>query len=124
MQDIDDKDVGGRAVSVELRAQLAAAGKLTGWDNKKRPVKPGYSPTEVKTHCVDDPAWQKVRLSMKGVDTCEKLAILEAYWDRMMELAMTDEGREHEIEVQIGNYLGALRRGGQLNDENQIRKAR
>lgn len=124
MQDIDDKDVGGRAVSVELRAQLAATGKVTGWDNAKRPVKPGYGPSEVKQYCVDDPAWQKVRLSLKGLDTTDKLHILEMYWDRMMELAMTDEGREREIEVQVGNYLGALRRGGQLNDENQIRKAR
>lgn len=124
MQDIDDSDVGGRRVSADLRMELDAAGKISGWDNYKRRVQAGYSPSEVKQYCVDDPAWQKVRLSLKGLDTTDKLSTLEAYWDRMMELAMTDEGREREIEVQVGNYLGALRRGGQLNDENQIRKAR
>jgi hypothetical protein len=40
----------------------------------------------------------------------------------------TDRHRGYALqkatEVQVGNYLGAIRRGGQLDDSNRIRKAR
>lgn len=117
MQDIDDTDVGGRRVSADLRNELKARGLITGWDNNKRPVQAGYSPSDVQRYCVQDSEWQKVRLSMKGVDTYRKLEILEAWWDQHYPY-------EPIVEIQVGNYLGALRRGGQLNDDNQIRKAR
>lgn len=126
MQDIDDSDVGGRQVSAELRRQLAAQGKITGWDNENRRVVAGYSPSDVKKHCVMNDEWQGIRLSMKGVDTYRKLEILEAWWDQNL-VYDSDFGTYEALwstEVQVGNYLGALVRGGQLNNERQIRKAR
>lgn len=127
--------------SKSLRAGLRAAGKIDRWDNEKRSCAAGYNPHDVKIHCVMNSEWQRVRLSMKGVDTCEKLQILEAWWDKQMAEAMklmsmsmeTDAGNTFAIrgnalkwatEVQVGNYLGAIRRGGQLDDDNRIRKAR
>jgi hypothetical protein len=104
---------------------------ITGWDNKNRPVERGYSPDMVQLFCVQHKEWQKVRLSMKGKPTHEKLAILEAWWDKHQprynhhagpsEVRM-DARTAHICEIQVGNYLGALRRGGQLDADNQIRK--
>lgn len=127
--------------SKSLRAGLRAVGKPDRWDNEKRPCSRGYNPHDVRIHCVDNGAWQKIRLSMKGVDTYEKLMILEAWWDKQMAEAdrlfesyhlhggsENDAHRANALlwatEVQVGNYLGAIRRGGQLNDDNLIRKAR
>lgn len=128
--------------SQALRAGLKAVGKLDRWDNERRKCQAGYSPHDVKIHCVQNSEWQKIRLSMKGVDTSEKLAILEAWWDKQMEEAQQIEdigssssGRSEDnrirasalvwaTEVQVGNYLGALKRGGQLDDSLRIRKAR
>lgn len=124
MQDIDDSDVKGRRVSADLRNELEARGKLTGWDMQKRPVQKGYSPSEVQLHCVRDSVWQDVRLSMKGIDTCEKLAILEAWWDQWYGFSRSSLTNTDVAEIQVGNYLGALYRGGQINDDYQIRKAR
>lgn len=122
--------------SQALRAGLKAVGKLDRWDNEKRKCQAGYSPHDVKIHCVQNGEWQKIRLSMKGVDTSEKLAILEAWWDKQRAEAKLLKGSCNIInqqrgnallfatECQVGNYLGALKRGGQLDDENRIRKAR
>lgn len=128
--------------SKSLRAGLRAAGKLDRWDNDKRKCSAGYNPAEVKMHCVQNSAWQNVRLSMKGVDTTEKLSILEAWWDKQMNEAARLEGSaaisadivkinqqratalRWATEVQVGNYLGAIRRGGQLDDDNRVRKER
>lgn len=121
--------------SKSLRAGLRAAGKLDRWDNEKRAVARGYSPHDVRIHCVENGEWQKIRLSMKGVDTTEKLSILEAWWDKQMAEAerLDNEGGVGVLrsaalvkatEIQVGNYLGAIRRGGQLDDDNRIRKAR
>lgn len=129
--------------SKSLRAGLRAAGRIDRWDMEKYPVKPGYNPGDVRMHCVENSEWQKTRLSMKGKDTVEKLEILVAWWDSQFQgadiivdndywdgerLNSDSEKRAEALrwatEVQVGNYMGALRRGGQLNDENQIRKAR
>ena len=123
------------ASSKSLRAGLRAANKVDRWDNEKRVVAAGYSPQDVRMHCVENSEWQKVRLSMKGGDTYEKLQILEAWWDKQMTEATklfggtsAGESRAHALvwatQVQVGNYLGAIRRGGQLDNENKIRKAR
>jgi hypothetical protein len=128
--------------SKSLRAGLAAAGKPTGWDMQKRPVKPGYPPGDVRMHCVENINWQVVRKSLKGKDTVDKILTLEKWWDFQVNEAYgirmqteqlpekaADNVRRCEAllwanEVQVGNYLGALRRGGQLDNDNQIRKAR
>jgi hypothetical protein len=124
--------------SKSLRAGLRAANKPDRWDMEKRPVKAGYEPQQVQMHAVQDTAWQRLRLSLKGRDTTDKLALLETWWhQRMLQADEHERMKDHApsmglyadskrwgTEVQVGNYLGALRRGGQLNDENQIRKAR
>ena len=89
-------------------------GFLFEWP-KEYSVQAGYPPQEVRRYCVLHSAWQRTRLSMKGKPTHEKLAILKAWWDR-------EKSEGYITEVQVGNYLGALRRGGQLDDRNQIRK--
>jgi hypothetical protein len=53
---------------------------------------------------------------MKGRPTHIKLAMLEEWW-----VAHLGDTR-WSVECQVGNYLGALRRGGQLDENNQIRK--
>ena len=114
--------------SKSLRAGYAAANIITGWDNEKRPCRAGYPPQDVRMHAVENRKWQVCRLSMKGKTTTVKLTILENWWDRGMREAqeINDINRakaaKYAVEVQVGNYLGALKRGGQLNDDNQIRK--
>lgn len=98
---------------------MEKATTLTGWDNEKRPVQAGYSPETVQEFCVRNQDWQQVRLSMKGKPTHEKLVILEAWWERHLQ---PNNRVRYQCEVQVGNYLGALRRGGQLDANNQIRK--
>jgi hypothetical protein len=99
---------------------------LTGWDNKKRPVERGYPPDVVQRYCVNHYLWQRFRLSLKGLPTHEKLRKLELWWDELTDGNFTHESQmatlKKIVEVQVGNYLGALRRGGQLDADNQIRK--
>lgn len=103
-----------------LRERLKHAGKMVEWAHNDL-VQRGYNQSLVQVHCVRDAAWQKCRLSMKGVTTSEKLAILHAWWDRHHGKAFTSAGTDI-CEIQVSNYLGALRRGGQLDDENRLRK--
>lgn len=101
------------------------------WDNEKYKVQAGYPPEDVQRYCVNSPSWQKIRLSMKGQPTCMKLAILIAWWKQQTSIQLAEYGMKpaeefnkhcYYYECQIGNYLGALRRGGQLDDQNRIRK--
>lgn len=114
--------------SKSLRAGYKAAGIITGWDNEKRPVQKGYPPRDVRMHAVEHRKWQNMRLAMKGKTTAVKLVLLERWWDAGMreaeEINNIDRARalRYATEVQVGDYLGAMRRGGQLNDQNQIRK--
>lgn len=86
-------------------------------------VRRGYNAAEIQQHCVRDAAWQNTRLSMKGKDTGEKLDILVAWWHKHYGLQKSASGVD-VVEIQVGNYLGALRRGGQLDDSNHIRRWR
>lgn len=127
------------STSKSLRAGLVAAGRVDRWDHDKRKCARGYSPHDVRIHCVENTAWQKIRISMKGIDTVDKLDTLIDWWDKQMAEAdfiaasgvtvtgthlIRADALRHATEVQVGNYLGALRRGGQLDDQDRIRKAR
>lgn len=102
-----------------LRAYLAAREHMFEWPHNDQ-VSAGYPPADVKNYCVLSPEWQKVRVLMKGIPTHEKLQVLKDWWDKMRgELGAE---LDYVIEVQVGNYLGALRRGGQLNGQNQVRR--
>jgi len=86
----------------------------------------GFDQAKVFRYCVDTQhpevaEWQQVRLSMKGKPTHEKLAILKTWWDKHRS-NQGDMGVDTATYVQVYNYLGALRRGGQLDDNNQVRK--
>ncbi len=79
----------------------------------------GFNQDEVQPYCVQDPEWQKCRLSMKNVPTHKKLEIL---LDWRIE-HLTDDGFIlRPTEVQIDNYLGALRRGAILDENNLIKR--
>ena len=110
----------------------SSSDKLTEWPY----IGPaGFDIPTVRRYCVDTShpevaEWQQVRLSMKGKSTHEKLAILKAWWDKhiitseipagVVPIKRTPWG--YAVYVQVYNYLGALRRGGQLDEHNCIRK--
>lgn len=99
-----------------LREKLKAEGHMYMWPHNEL-VSAGYPPEDVQIHCVMAEDWQNVRLSMKGQPTHMKLKILLTWWSTWY-----DTPNKYETEVQVGNYLGALRRGGQLDAHNQVRK--
>ena len=73
---------------------------------------------EIEQYC-PDPDWQKVRLSMKGTSTQEKMQILNRWRNRHL---INQEFLPRKIEVQIDNYVNALKRGGQLDVEGNIQR--
>ena len=80
----------------------------------------GYDVATVRKHCVEHHAWQQVRLSMKGVSTEKKLDILHEWRENC---ALNNFGEvPFSCQVQIVNYLGALRRGGQLDMQNRVQR--
>jgi hypothetical protein len=80
----------------------------------------GYSP-QIVQDAIKDKEWQKFRLSLKGVPTDRKLDMLMEYRERQRRTHWA-EILPKKVEVQIANYLGALRRGGQLGPNNEVRK--
>jgi hypothetical protein len=88
----------------------------------------GISPEDAQKLCVQHAEWQTIRLSMKGEPTYRKLEILRDWREGMKRSKIGDgwvQVDEQRLDVrlkQIDNYLGALRRGGQLDDNNMIRK--
>jgi hypothetical protein len=78
-----------------------------------------YSPAEVQEFCVNDSAWQKFRLSLKGKPTHEKLEQLQ-YWRRQHLFCAEHEVLPRRHQVQIDNYLNALKRGGQLSVDGVV----
>lgn len=94
--------------------------QIVEWPHNDK-VQRGYSQTLVQPYCVQHKEWQKCRLSMKGLPTSQKLAVLLAWWDKHHGKNYAPDGTDI-CEIQVGNYLGALRRGGQLDDKNHIRK--
>jgi hypothetical protein len=53
---------------------------------------------------------------MKGKPTTAKLDMLAKWYDRFR------KDWAYRTEVQVGNYLGALRRGGQLDMQNRVQR--
>ena len=98
---------------------------LTGWNNDEYPTRRGYPPEQVREHCVRNETWQILRIRLKGKPTHTKLQMLQDYWCMNQFNRVRGKGRFESswaVEVQVGNYLGALRRGGQLDKNNQVRK--
>ena len=64
-------------------------------------------------------AWQQFRVSLKNCSTQWKLKRLELRYERMLTMEAGSEERMLE-ECRIDNYIGALRRGGQLNTKLEV----
>lgn len=75
---------------------------------------------EILTYCVNDEQWQKFRLTLKGLTTEQKLdKLFLRYMDPM--LRETRE-RSRRIDVQVWNYINALKRGGQLSSNLRVQR--
>lgn len=86
---------------------------------KKWPYAMGtYNHDLVRKFCVEDEEWQSMRLSMKGVPTESKLDMLEKW--REMQIGLNGDMLSHRHQVQIDNYINALKRGGQLNMQLEV----
>lgn len=89
-------------------------------------VAAGISPHDAQVYCVKHSEWQKVRLHMKGMPTRQKLDVLGSWYDHgtcfLKDGSQATEPRRAIRELQVVNYLGALRRGGQLDAENKVKK--
>lgn len=66
----------------------------------------------------DHEDWQLFRFSLKGLHTVEKLALLIVY----KAYAFDKDIHQTVINCRVDNYIGALKRGGQLNDKLEIVK--
>lgn len=55
--------------------------------------------------------WQLFRVSLKGLTTKQKVAMLRMYWDVQVDCARGDIIIDSQ---RVWNYIGALKRGGQL----------
>jgi hypothetical protein len=64
---------------------------------------------------VDDPQWQRFRLSLKGLPTELKLDKLHKYLFNGCEY-----GTFNDRTIRVANYLAALRRAGLLNSQNGV----
>ena len=82
---------------------------MNGWTHKVET----YTTEEVKEFCVNDSEWQRFRLSLKGVSTQAKIRQLNIRRESNLDKASGKLGRRHQ--VQIDNYINALKRGGQLD---------
>jgi alkylated DNA repair dioxygenase AlkB len=103
----------------DREALLEAAGAIKRWEHgyfqptQQRVVDAVYSASTAEE-------WQRFRVSMKGQPTSVKLVRLEARW-AYNTIHRHSEDEEFKLEcIRIMNYIGALKRGGQLNDDLEI----
>lgn len=78
-----------------------------------------YSPLEVQEYCVRSAGWQNFRVTLKGKPTTQKLAMLKDWRD--LDIAILGHVRRR-CQVQIDNYINALKRGGQLNMNLEVQR--
>lgn len=79
-----------------------------------------HSSAEIQEHCVQNPAWQKVRLGLKGLPTEQKLIKLYEWYFNQAKHTHTQES--YIARVCVDNYINALKRGGQLNDKCEVQR--
>lgn len=69
--------------------------------------------------------WQKFRVSLKGLTIREKLYALQWYWDVHIACGVSTypapEDWARQV-IRVNNYLGALKRGGQLDSQLRVIK--
>jgi len=67
--------------------------------------------------------WQQCRVSLKGLSTKEKLYCLTWWWDvHVVDEKMHSNAERRMWIVCINNYIGALKRGGQLDLNLKVQK--
>jgi hypothetical protein len=67
-----------------------------------------------------NPKWQYFRKNLKGLSTKSKLILL-LRWLQFDDHCDTTNGKPlREYQVQVDNYLNALKRGGQLNNQLEV----
>lgn len=70
---------------------------------------------------VDDEAWQRFRVSMKGQSTLKKLNMLRRYYyshdggASSFGMTLSEKIEQANVRIRVDNYLKALCRGGQLH---------
>lgn len=84
---------------------------MNRWPHSVEPI----GAQEITRYCVNDPEWQKFRLSLKGLPTTEKLDKLDAWYGLPSQAS-------RRTRVQVDNYINALRRGGQLDLGNNVQR--
>lgn len=83
-----------------------------------------YTSSEVIQYCVNDEEWQKFRKILKGVPTFKKLEMLDMRRTQNItkNASKLETYVDRRCQVQLDNYINALRRGGQLNLKNEVIK--
>lgn len=91
----------------------------------------GISPGDAQEFCVRHEEWQRLRLWLKTQDTEEKLKALLVWYQEgkvtifeRRQTVVVREERDWVRRLQVTNYLGALRRGGQLDMQNRVNRER
>jgi hypothetical protein len=83
----------------------------------------GTTGSEIRQFCVMDTnerGWQKYRASMKGESTSKKLDMLLTW--RVRHLIGAGLILPRDVQVQIDNYINALKRGGLLNEDLKVQR--
>lgn len=57
--------------------------------------------------------WQTIRLSLKGISTRDKIKALKSHYNASRD--------KNQSEIQVVNYINALKRGGQLSKNYNIK---
>jgi hypothetical protein len=95
-----------------------AVGTIVGWPHMAEFTE-DYSREQIAYavyESLEADHWQKFRVSLKGLSTKEKIYCLGWYWVTEVINEIDDEPKRRNI-IRVNNYLGALKRGGQLNGE-------
>lgn len=142
-KDFDDKHrkLMGKLLEGEVGSAIAKrAETIAGWDHHSEiTIWTNQEIREAVYESATADAWQQFRVSLKGFSTAMKLARVEARYLKIRDkvLATLEElgsskdmlvydtslSEEEKIEkCRIDNYIGALRRGGQLDESYKIRK--
>lgn len=85
-----------------------------------------YTKHEVRVYAVENPEWQKFRLSLKGISTEVKLDSLAALRTKMLQTDNESElpdVLERTWQVCIDNYLQALHRGGLVRPTTMLQRS-
>lgn len=83
---------------------------------------PNHGEVRLAVYDADDARdWQLFRVSLKGLTTYEKIAMLTEYYHRH-HLNCDCVNTRNMSKIRIHNYIGALKRGGQLNDKLEVVK--